>query len=110
MRAKVWAERDITDVEATFGKLPLALHRLSGSNVWEGSFPDQNTSPGIHPLRVAVTDTQGNTAVDEIRVLVGSDRPSRERAERDQDNALEAWPEHGLLGTQLGPNKNGRKW
>ncbi len=20
------------------------------------------------------------------------------------------WPEHGLLGTQLGPNKNGRKW
>ena len=21
-----------------------------------------------------------------------------------------AWPEHGLLGTQLGPNKNGKKW
>lgn len=39
-----------------------------------------------------------------------SDRPARERAERDQDNALEAWPEHGLRGTQLGPNKNGRKW
>ncbi len=34
----------------------------------------------------------------------------RKRAERDQDNALEAWPEHGLLATQLGPNKNGRKW
>jgi hypothetical protein len=30
--------------------------------------------------------------------------------ERDQDNALDAWPEHGLLGTQLGPNKNGKKW
>ena len=28
----------------------------------------------------------------------------------DQDNALEAWPEHGLLGTQLGPNRNGKKW
>ena len=24
--------------------------------------------------------------------------------------ALDAWPEHGLLGTQLGPNKNGKKW
>jgi hypothetical protein len=33
-----------------------------------------------------------------------------ERVGRDQDNALEAWPEHGLLGTQLGPNKNGKKW
>ena len=29
---------------------------------------------------------------------------------RDQNNALEAWHEHGLLGTQLGPNKNGKKW
>ena len=43
-------------------------------------------------------------------MLIGSDRPTRERAERDQDNALEAWPERGLLGTQLGPNKNGRQW
>jgi 3',5'-cyclic-AMP phosphodiesterase len=24
--------------------------------------------------------------------------------------ALDAWPAHGLLGTQLGPNKNGQKW
>jgi hypothetical protein len=35
---------------------------------------------------------------------------ARERVERDQDNALKAWPEHGLLRTQLGPNKNGKKW
>ena len=28
----------------------------------------------------------------------------------DQDNALEAWPERGLLATQLGPNRNGKKW
>ena len=33
-----------------------------------------------------------------------------DRAVQDQDNALGAWPEHGLLGTQLGPNKNGRQW
>jgi hypothetical protein len=26
------------------------------------------------------------------------------------DNALEARPEHGRLGSQLGPNKNGKKW
>jgi hypothetical protein len=35
---------------------------------------------------------------------------SPQRALRDQDNALPPWPERGLMGTQLGPNKNGRKW
>ena len=30
--------------------------------------------------------------------------------ERDQDNGLEAQSEHGLVGAQLGPNKNGKKW
>jgi Icc protein len=51
----------------------------------------------------------GKVASDEIRLAVGQ-RTERKREERDQDNALEAWPEHGLLGTQLGPNKNGKKW
>lgn len=38
------------------------------------------------------------------------DLTERERLERDQDNALGPWPERGLLGTQLGPKKNGKKW
>jgi 3',5'-cyclic-AMP phosphodiesterase len=25
-------------------------------------------------------------------------------------HALGAWPEHGIEGSQLGPNKNGRRW
>jgi len=48
-------------------------------------------------------------ANDEIRLTVGG-HTERKFEQRDQDNALEAWPEHGLLGTQLGPNKNGKKW
>ena len=110
VRAKVWVEAAIARGEANFGASTVAMHRVSGSNVWEGSISVQEVAPGVHPLRVILTDTQGNAATDEIRVVIGSNRPVRERAERDQDNALEAWPEHGLLGTQLGPNKNGRKW
>ena len=110
VRAKVWADRDIASVEATFANSTLALQRISGSQVWEASFTDRDMVSGVQSLRVVATDAEGHTAVDEIRVLVGANRPIRERAERDQDNALEAWPEHGLLGTQLGPNKNGRKW
>ena len=110
VRAKVWAEAEIARVEAAFGASTVAMQRVSGSNVWETSFSVQEFAPGVYPLRVVLTDTQGNAARDEVRAVIGSGRPARERAERDQDNALEAWPEHGLLGTQLGPNKNGRKW
>jgi Icc protein len=64
---------------------------------------------GVYSLAVSVEDARGQIATDEIRVVSGSPA-KRERAERDQDNALAAWPEHGLLGTQPGPNKNGKKW
>jgi 3',5'-cyclic-AMP phosphodiesterase len=60
-------------------------------------------------LKVSVEDMRGKIATDEIHVVSG-DLAERNRVERDQHNALGAWPEHGLLGTQLGPNKNGKKW
>jgi Icc protein len=64
---------------------------------------------GTHPLKVSFKDAHGKIASDENRLAVGQ-RPEKKFEERDQDNALGAWPEHGLLGTQLGPNKNGKKW
>jgi hypothetical protein len=45
----------------------------------------------------------------EIRFATGP-LPQRKFEQRDLDNVLAAWPEHGLLGTQFGPNKNGKKW
>ena len=32
------------------------------------------------------------------------------RFQGDDVNAIGAYPEKGILGTQLGPNKNGRPW
>jgi hypothetical protein len=66
---------------------------------------------GIYPLHVWAEGADGKTAADTIRVLLGTtSHVLQERLSRDQDNALQAWPEHGLLGTQLGPNNNGKKW
>ena len=66
---------------------------------------------GIYPLSVTIEDSDGRTAVDTIRMVLGASAYHlSERAQTDQDNALPAWPERGLMGTQLGPNKNGRKW
>ena len=83
------------------------MKRIDDSHVWEADV--STLHEGVYTLKVSVEDIAGKIATDEIR-LVSGDLAKRERLERDQDNALEAWPEHGLLGTQLGPNKNGKKW
>ncbi len=110
VRAKVWAENEVRTVEASLGETRAWMQRVPGSNVWQTTIACEHTPSGLHALRVVAEDAQGKTCIDEIRPLVGAEKSERRRAERDQDNALGAWPEHGLLGTQLGPNKNGRKW
>ncbi len=110
VRAKVWSDAEVVMAEATIGGTTKAMQLVTGSQVWEVALSRETALSGVQGLRVLATDTQGQTASDEVMVFFGGNRPARERAERDQDNALEAWPEHGLLGTQLGPNKNGRKW
>jgi hypothetical protein len=45
-----------------------------------------------------------------IRVPVGNGGvPPNERSESEHFHLPAIWTEHGLLGTQLGPNKNGKK-
>jgi 3',5'-cyclic-AMP phosphodiesterase len=84
-----------------------AMRRVGDSQVWEADLP--TPSEGTHAVNVSFKNAHGKTAIDEIRLAVGQ-RTERKSEKRDQDNALEAWPEHGLLGTQLGPNKNEKKW
>ena len=109
LRAKVWSQAEVATVEARLNGETVPMRRVPGSHVW-GAILDIGELPnGTHPLRVIVQDHAGHTAEDEIRFTASPLQPARERAPRDVDNALEAWPEHGLLGTQLGPNKNGRK-
>jgi hypothetical protein len=83
------------------------MERVENSQIWEASVSARHG--GVYSLKVSVEDERGKIANDEIRVA-GGDLAKSKRAERDQDNALDAWPESGLLGAQLGPNKNGRKW
>ncbi|MDP1027576.1 metallophosphoesterase [Sphingomonas sp. KR1UV-12] len=66
--------------------------------------------PGLHALTV-----RSGAASDTIDVLVrgfGKDRPKRVRpvAPGNAVHAIGAWPSRRILGTQLGPNKNGCGW
>lgn len=107
IRAKFWGEVEGVDATAYLDGQTLTMKRVEHSDVWEAEIPAPHE--GTYSLKVTCKDAHGAVADDEIRVAVGV-RTERKAEERDQDNALEAWPEHGLLGTQLGPNKNGKKW
>ena len=107
VRAKFWGEAEAVHATAYLDGHSASMKRIDGSHVWKADVSALHD--GVHSLKVSVEDIRGKIGTDEIRVVSG-DLAKRERLERDRDNALEAWPEHGLLGTQLGPNKNGKKW
>jgi 3',5'-cyclic-AMP phosphodiesterase len=107
VRAKFWGEAEAVRATTHLDGHDVSMERVGNSQVWEANVSAPHES--VYSLAVSVEDVRGKVATDEIRIAVGQ-RAERESVERDQDNALEAWPEHGLLGTQLGPNKNGKKW
>ncbi len=111
LRAKFWGKSEALRIQASFEQQRVQLQQVPASQVWEASLAVGDIPDGVYVLRVWAEDADGKTAEDTIRVLLGTTSPVlKERLSRDQDNALQAWPEHGLLGTQLGPNKNGKKW
>lgn len=126
VRVKVWSDRPMMAGRIQFAGREIALGRLSasglsarmsvsegaGCSLWSAEIDCALLADGVYPLRAMVADEEGYEADDEIQVWVsrsGAYHPPA-RSPRDQDNALAPWVEHGLLGTQLGPNKNGRKW
>jgi len=59
-------------------------------------------------LSVRVIDRHGQQDIDVIEV---AQSPSWDRRPTGSDaGRIAAWPHRHLLGTQLGPNRNGRKW
>jgi Icc protein len=63
---------------------------------------------GPFRLSVRVTDQQNNQDTDTVDV---APYVAAERKPTGSDTgSIGAWPQRHLLGTQLGPNRNGRKW
>jgi 3',5'-cyclic-AMP phosphodiesterase len=80
-------------------------------HVWNGTIPD--VADGLQTLQVEATTVDGDVKRDTIEVLVRSSEATdddRVRAQHRNFEPIGSWPERNLLGSQLGPNKNGRKW
>ncbi|MBW4039060.1 MAG: metallophosphoesterase [Acidobacteria bacterium] len=111
VRVKIWDRDEVCQVTAVWGGQEMGMAQVQGSNVWQAEIDVEGMAEGTYTLSVSAATRDGRSGSDRIRFvhgLKGYTAPLRK--ERDQDNAIDAWPERGLLGTQLGPNKNGRKW
>jgi Icc protein len=111
VRARAWGDA-IGNVTLSIDQgTPIAMQRR-GSMMWTSFWDSLRTSDGPHLLSVTAKTADGHTASDTISVLVNQQGSYSLPARRnvDYENVLGEWPEKHLLGTQLGPNENGRQW
>lgn len=108
VRVKTWSRERVRSVSLQACDREVTLTSQDGL-VWEGQLDLRGIANGAHELKTAVVSEDGSECSSSIRLRVGP-MPDRDYAEVDHENALAAWSERGLLGTQLGPNKNGKKW
>jgi Icc protein len=59
---------------------------------------------------VRARDTQGREDADRVEPTRPGWTPPERTADGSDRDRVGAWPEKGILDTQLGPNRNGRKW
>ncbi len=108
VRALAWSGQGIVACSCRIDDGPwLAMSQMSATPSWQYRCEAPNRD---FDLTVRVSDAAGNTDAETIRVAGGNYRAPQRKADGSDADAVGAWPEKHISGTQLGPNRNGRKW
>ncbi len=101
IRAKIWDDQGVAS--ATYqidGGDPRPLDRIGDTQLWSAPWDSKTAGDGDHRIRVNVQGAGGNTAIDEITVIVNQagayQAPSRGFG--PNDNSIGAYTDKGLLG------------
>lgn len=107
IRAKIVGDTPITQVEVRVDDGEWApMTPVPGSvALWQAL-----SLGSARSLRVRARDALGRHDEDGIELPHPAWTPPVHAADGSDRDRIGAWPEKGLLGTQLGPNRNGRKW
>lgn len=97
VRARVWGE-GIENVTLAVGEEEAAMQRIDDCT-WSAVWDSTKVANGSHKLTVSA-----NGSYDRIQIAVNQEGRYHAQPGRVVD------PERHLLGTQLGPNANGRHW
>lgn len=112
VRAKVFGENIVSVLLAIEGDAPQPMTRDERDpSIWAAALPSRYNDTGV-ALSVTAVDAEGARDTDRIEWGGAAYRPEAvaDAVFGTDAHAVEPWPEHGVLGTQLGPNKHGRKW
>lgn len=106
-RVLVLGDADLTACEWQCDDGPWWPLQPLGKGRYQG---DRPVPEGARRLQVRVRDSRGGEDIDRLD-LDGGHRPLAAPADWGSDRTqLGEWQAKGVLGTQLGPNRNGRKW
>ena len=106
VRASVWGAAPIVSADAQIDDGDWQPMTIEADGLLRATI----TIPSkLFRLSVCVADKDGVTDTDTIEIdpLASRERPSFSGTDA---GSIGAWPERHLLGTQLGPNRNGKKW
>ncbi len=109
---------DVRAVARTWSAHPI---RVCRARLGDGKWLEMRPRNGLWELECELPEAQFNLTVEALDMSgsLGSDSivvagrdcvPIKRVADGSDVNAVAAWPERHLLGTRLGPNRNGRQW
>ncbi|WP_250501235.1 metallophosphoesterase [Caballeronia sp. GAWG1-5s-s] len=104
---------DVVSVTGHLDGMPIPFSRSADeTGIWQAVLPAAATGYRAR-LTVTARTADGRSGEDAITLQPAghAEKHLRHYAALGTDaHAVEPWPEHGILGSQLGPNKNGRHW
>ena len=110
IRARLWGE-GVREVTLALDSNKDQVLRPVDDCTWGADWDSAQIADGAHVLSVTAT-TENSQTTDRITILVNQrgDYTPPSRHTSDYENALGEWRDKHILGTQLGPNENGRHW
>jgi len=111
IRARVWGEA-IENVTMSVDNGAAELMAMLDESTWVAGWQSAEPADGSHLIKVTAQSRTGRSATDTIVAYCNEQGryPVPERHPLDYENAIGEWPAKHILGTQLGPNENGRHW
>ncbi|WGS54954.1 metallophosphoesterase (plasmid) [Paraburkholderia sp. D15] len=107
------SDDEVVSVTGSLDGIPITFARSADeAGIWQAPLPVTTANSRL-PLTVTARTADGRSGEDSTALSAAghADRHLKHRAALGTDaHAVEAWPEHGIVGSQLGPNKNGRHW
>jgi 3',5'-cyclic-AMP phosphodiesterase len=108
------SDDEVVSVSGNLDGIPIEFSPSADeAGIWQAALPAAAASYRM-PLTVVARTADGRFGKDSIALQAagqGGGKHFRHHSALGTDvHAVEAWPEHGIVGSQLGPNRNGRHW